>query len=90
MPTKRKPLTRQRKQQRITPYAVELFRGLIEIEQAGLHDRWEEQGGQRRRYLDLSMTLDQELGLRVWESLDREGVLLLRQLEEAVRIVPEG
>jgi hypothetical protein len=102
MPARRHPLERQRKQPRITPYAVELFRELTEIEAAGLHERWESEGGQKRRYLDLSTTLDRELGLRTCDlpvmearaycqladNIDRESVLLRRQLEAAARLAP--
>jgi hypothetical protein len=105
MPTKRTPLTHQRKRTRISPYAIELFRELVEIEEAGLHERWEAEGGQQRRYLDLCVALDQnELNIPVCDfgimqvaatderkpgSLGFIAVQFRRQLEEAVRMTKD-
>src|SRR5262249_26058419 len=100
MPTNRHALTRNRKTQQITPYAVELFRELMEIVKSGDDEVWEEDGGKRARFIELSNQLNIfELGLWVSEygveqvSVDQDwkpGQIgyrawqFRRQLEEAV------
>jgi hypothetical protein len=67
MSTTRTPIGRLSKP-RITAEAIELFRRAYEIEQAGdASEIWEESGGQRRAYLNVSAGLYELLGLQIWE-----------------------
>jgi hypothetical protein len=53
---------------KVTPEAVELFRRAIAIEQSGdASEAWEEEGGKRREYLNLSVELHRALALKIWE-----------------------
>lgn len=64
MPVKRR-LGKARPYQ-ITPETVELWRKLQAIERSGDADEWEPMG-RKREYLDLSVSLDQALGVKLWE-----------------------
>jgi hypothetical protein len=46
---------------------VALFRRGCEILAAGDDERWEEEGGRRREFLDLASSLHRRLGLRPWQ-----------------------
>jgi hypothetical protein len=90
MPARRHPLERRRKPI-VSARAVELFRELVELQEAGLNES--------RRYYDLLIMLDhQELGLSTADFsvmdvaaddelnvVNRESVLLRRELEAAAR-----
>jgi hypothetical protein len=61
---KRTLLARQRKDP-ITPEMVELFRRGREIQKAGATETWEEEGGRRGEFLDITKRLDWSLLHRV-------------------------
>jgi hypothetical protein len=46
----------------ITPTTIELFRRLREIEDAGLHRTWEDDGGRQREWHDARVELHSLLG----------------------------
>jgi hypothetical protein len=67
MPTTRTPIRRPSRATRITPETVQLFARAVAIEDMpGATERWENEGGRRREYLDLSGALAQQLGLKPW------------------------
>jgi hypothetical protein len=66
MPTKRIPLNRSRLPS-IPPEAIELFRRGLEIQAAGGHEEWEEDGGRRSEWLAIRKRLDWTLLKRLGE-----------------------
>ncbi len=62
MVTTRTPKGRPPRGGQITPEAIELFRRGLQIQERGLDEEWEEDGGRRREYLDLSSALAAALG----------------------------
>jgi hypothetical protein len=56
----------------ITQRAIELFRACRQLEEEDDIERWEEQGGVRRQYMNLEMELYTELGLAVWDDSPNE------------------
>ncbi|MGB8067004.1 MAG: hypothetical protein WCF38_04770 [Pseudolabrys sp.] len=66
MPTNRRPRIRQSRPSAISPKAIELYRRTIAIENSDLADISETDGGKQREYLNLSIELRRELGLRPW------------------------
>jgi hypothetical protein len=66
MPVKlRKPKTRTAQ---ITDGAVALFRLCEEIIAAGRDEKFEDEGGRRREYLDARRALDGAVGIKLWET----------------------
>jgi hypothetical protein len=51
----------------VTPEMVELFRRGFEIQKAGTHESWEDEGGRRSEFLEISKRLDWTLLGRVGE-----------------------
>ncbi len=51
----------------ITSEMLELFRRCREIVAAGDDRHWEDEGGHRREFLELSSQLHYQLGLKPWE-----------------------
>jgi hypothetical protein len=66
MGTRRTPKTR-RAISRVTPAAVELYRLCREIEDVGLDEKWERDGGRRRESLNARLELRRMLGIRPWQ-----------------------
>ena len=66
MPIKRR-VSKTREHQ-ITDEAVEAFVRAEAIWDAGGYEKWEEEGGRRREYLDASSALGRSVGLRPWET----------------------
>ncbi len=74
MPTTRHPISRPPRSH-ITPRAVELFKHALEIEACDDDEFWEENGGRKREYLDVTVQLHRALGLKAYEPspLDCDG-----------------
>ncbi|WP_256806324.1 hypothetical protein [Bradyrhizobium sp. Bra64] len=66
MPTTRVPIHRP-PQSRVTNEARALFARALGIEANDDHQFWEEDGGNRRQYLDLAVELHRLLGLTPWQ-----------------------
>jgi hypothetical protein len=67
MPTKRVPLNRSA-HARITPEIIALWRRILEIQDSGADEEWEEAGGRRRELLDADRDLCSALGLSPWHT----------------------
>jgi hypothetical protein len=67
MPTHRTRISRARQRPAITSEMIVLFRRGREIVAAGDDRLWEDEGGHRREFLELSSQLQQKLGRRPWE-----------------------
>jgi hypothetical protein len=65
MPTRRTPIDRRRVQ--ITPAMVALWKRGQEILATKAEQKWEEEGGRRREFLDLAVELHELLDRRPWE-----------------------
>src|SRR5437899_236414 len=66
MPTRRKPIDRGRRVQ-ITLAMVALWKRGQEILATKAEQKWEEEGGRRREFLDLAVELHELLDRRPWE-----------------------
>jgi len=66
MPTRRTPIDRGRWVQ-IAPAMVALWKRGQEILATKAEQKWEEEGGRRREFLDLAVDLHELLGRRPWE-----------------------
>src|SRR5262249_15407925 len=66
MPTRRTPIDRARRVQ-ITPAMVALWKRGQEILATKAEQKWEEEGGRRREFLDLAVELHELLDRRPWE-----------------------
>jgi hypothetical protein len=66
MPTRRTPIDRGRRVQ-ITPAMVALWKRGQEILATKAEQKWEEEGGRRREFLDLAVELHELLDRRPWE-----------------------
>jgi hypothetical protein len=66
MPTRRKPIDRGRRVQ-ITLAMVALWKRGQEILATKAEQKWEEEGGRRREFLDLAVELHELLDRRSWE-----------------------
>jgi hypothetical protein len=66
MPTRRTPIDRGRRVQ-ITPAMVVLWKRGQEILATKAEQKWEEEGGRRREFLDLAVELHELLDRRPWE-----------------------
>ena len=66
MPTRRTPIDRDRRVQ-ITPAMVALWKRGQEILATKAEQKWEEEGGRRREFLDLAVELHELLDRRPWE-----------------------
>jgi hypothetical protein len=66
MPSKRTLLTRHHKPG-IPAEAIELFRKAFEIQEAGEHEKWEEEGGRKSEYIAITKRLDWTLLKRLGE-----------------------
>lgn len=62
MPTVRRPLVHGALP-RLTEEVISAFARIEAIRVAGGHERWEDEGGARREWLDLSARLDAALGI---------------------------
>jgi hypothetical protein len=51
----------------ITPEMIALFRKACDIEAAGDHERWENEGGRRREWHDTAVALHSALGRTLWQ-----------------------
>lgn len=52
------------KKPKITDEVIRLYKAACAIEDTGAHERWEEDGGRRSEYLDLTKALHRALGLQ--------------------------
>jgi hypothetical protein len=75
MTTKRRTIARHRRAAQITPEMIELFRRGREIQQRGLSERWEKQGGKRAEFLDVAKRLNIQLLGRGWHEVSVFDVL---------------
>ena len=66
MPNRRTPIDRGRRVQ-ITPAMVALWKRGQEILATKAEQKWEEEGGRRREFLDLAVELHELLDRRPWE-----------------------
>jgi hypothetical protein len=66
MPTVRKRITRPAQDVQITPEAARLFRTIIEIQDAGLDEIFESEGGRRNEYQKLREKFDELLKWKPW------------------------
>jgi hypothetical protein len=66
MPTRRTPIDRGRRVQ-ITPAMVALWKRGQAILATKAEQKWEEEGGRRREFLDLAVELHELLDRRPWE-----------------------
>src|SRR5207245_10334054 len=66
MPTRRTPIDRGRRVQ-ITPAMVVLWKRGQEILATNAEQKWEEEGGRRREFLDLAVELHELLDSRQWD-----------------------
>ena len=67
MPTNRTRIKRAVRS-RVTDEAVALFRLCEDIADAGQDEKFEDEGGRRREYLDADSALARLLGLKPWET----------------------
>jgi hypothetical protein len=65
MPSNRTPISRPPRP-RISPEMLAAYQRALEILEAGGDEDWEEEGGNRREYLNLSMLLHRALGRKPW------------------------
>jgi hypothetical protein len=68
MTSKRQPIARYRRPT-LTAEMVELFRQGREIQKAGASETWEEEGGRRAEFLDITKRLDIVLLRRGWHEV---------------------
>jgi len=66
MPTRRTPIDRGRRVQ-VTPAMVALWKRGQEILATKAEQKWEEEGGRRREFLDLAVELHELLDRRPWD-----------------------
>jgi hypothetical protein len=69
MTTKRRTIARHRRAVQVTPEMIELFRRGREIQQHGLSEKWEKEGGRRAEFLAIAKRLNIELLGRGWHEV---------------------